>query len=182
MEMEELKFTVASKRDAIRRGDMGAVEALEKEEERIRRELAKDKAAAIRQAGELASQEKYRSGSLGVEAQKAAAARDQNTFNQAMTAANLEAERVRSDLRRRAESMLDKDLNAKIKANPNYIDEQVEAARNRILRQYGMDALPGMTATAPSGPGVAVKLPNGKTMYFPNEEAANQFRQAAGIK
>lgn len=42
MEMEELKFTVASKRDAIRRGDMKEAEALEAKEKDLKRDMMKN--------------------------------------------------------------------------------------------------------------------------------------------
>jgi hypothetical protein len=181
MEMEDLKFTVAAKRDAIRRGDMTAAEAFEAQEKKLRQDLAKIRSDIKLKQGELGSLEEYRRRSGDIESAKLVESRDLNNFNRAMTAANLEAERVRSDLRKRAEGMMDKGLNEKIKANPNYIEEQVEAARNRILRGYGVGSLPAADTQAAGG-NVEVKLPNGRSMYFPNQQAADQFKREAGIR
>jgi hypothetical protein len=182
MEMEELKFTVAAKRDAIRRGDMTAAEALEAQEKKLRQDLAKLRFEGIMKQGELGSLEEYRRRSGDIEAARLAQGRDTDNFNRAMTAANLEAERVRNDLRKRAESMMDKGLNAKIKANPNYIDEQVEAARNKIMQDYGFGSRSAQTSPPAAGGNVEVKLPNGKSLYFPNQQAADQFKREAGIR
>jgi len=179
MEMDDLKFTLAAKRDAIRRGDKAAAEALEKSEAEQRRDLAKTQADLTVKLGELASREKFQTASVDVESQKAGVMQSDALLNRAITAANLEAERVRRDLRSRAESMIDKDLIAKIKANPNYIEEQVEAARERVFARFN---IPGL-APQSSGGGVTVKLPepDGRTVTFPDQAAAAKFKKDAGI-
>jgi hypothetical protein len=183
LEMEELKFTVAAKRDAIRRGDLGTAEALEKEERRLRQDVAKDRAQGILKQAEIESLDRYRTGSLGIEGRKASAMEKSNTFNQAVQQANAEADRIRKGLEKRLESGMDSELRKRVKENPGYIEEQAEAARNRVLGGYGFGALPGGAAPAPSaGGGVPVRLPDGRTMYFPNQQAADQFKSAAGIR
>ena len=151
MEMDDLKFTLAAKRDAIRRGDKAAAEALEKSEAQQRQDIAKTQAELGLRQGELASQEKYRTSSVAVEGQKVGAMRDDTNLNRAIQESNLEANRVREFLRKRAESMTDKDLLAKIKANPNYIEEQAEAARGSVMRRFGFSGMPAETPSTGGG-------------------------------
>ena len=179
MEMEDLKFTVAAKRDAIRRGDKTAAEALEAKENEQRINIAKTQAELGLRQGELASQEKYRTTAAGTEARKVATDTETLNFNKAMTLANAEAQNIRENLRRRSESMMDKGLNEKIKANPNYIEEQAEAARNRILARFGYAGMPSSTESQAGG--VTVKLPDGRTATFPDQAAADKFKKDAGI-
>jgi len=76
--------------------------------------------------------------------------RDFNEFNKAMTLANSAEQNIRSSLSRQAENPLSPVYKA-IKANPNYIDEQAAAARNRVLKDFNL-TVPSMDAgAAPSG-------------------------------
>ena len=53
------------------------------------------------------------------------------------------------------------------------------------LKKYGtnvVDQIPGQSRSAPAPAGNSVTLPDGRIKTFPNAEAANQFKKAAGIK
>ena len=55
------------------------------------------------------------------------------------------------------------------------------AGGDRIARLKAALAAPGAPAAPSAGP-VTVKVPNGKTYTFPNQEAADKFKREAGIK
>jgi hypothetical protein len=76
--------------------------------------------------------------------------RDFNEFNKAMTLANSAEQNIRSSLSRQAENPLSPVYKA-IKANPNYIDEQAAAARNRVLKDFNL-TVPSMDAGAAPPP------------------------------
>ena len=56
MEMEELKFATAAKRDAIRRGDLGEAERIGLKEEELKRDMLKNQADLIRGQAQLETQ------------------------------------------------------------------------------------------------------------------------------
>lgn len=56
MEMEELKFATAAKRDAVRRGDLGEAERLRTKEEELKRDMLKNQADLIRGQAQLETQ------------------------------------------------------------------------------------------------------------------------------
>jgi hypothetical protein len=98
---------------------------------------------------------------LAIEASRASTNRESNRltrefndFNKAMTLANSAEQNVRSSLSKQAENPLSPVYKA-IKTNPNYIDEQAAAARNRVLRDFKL-TVPSMDAGAAPSAGKAV--------------------------
>lgn len=94
---------------------------------------------------------------LAIEASRASTTRetnrltsDFNEFNKAMTLANSAEQNVRSSLIKEAENPSSAVFKA-IKANPNYINEQAAAARNRVLRDFKL-TVPSMDAGAAPPP------------------------------
>jgi hypothetical protein len=54
------------------------------------------------------------------------------------------------------------------------------ASRSRV--KPDVNQIPGQNRPAPAATGTSVTLPDGRVKTFPNAEAANQFKKAAGIK
>lgn len=53
-----------------------------------------------------------------------------------------------------------------------------------VLKKYGIsavDQIPGQSRAAPTATGTSVTLPDGRVKTFPNAEAANKFKKAAGL-
>jgi hypothetical protein len=53
-----------------------------------------------------------------------------------------------------------------------------------VLKKYGVsavDQIPGQSRAAPTATGNSVTLPDGRVKTFPNAEAANKFKKAAGL-
>ena len=53
-----------------------------------------------------------------------------------------------------------------------------------VLKKYGtnvVDQIPGQSRAAPTATGTSVTLPDGRVKTFPNAEAANKFKKAAGL-
>lgn len=53
---------------------------------------------------------------------------------------------------------------------------------NRSRAKPDVNQIPGQNRPAPAATGTSVTLPDGRVKTFPNAEAANQFKKAAGIK
>jgi hypothetical protein len=48
-------------------------------------------------------------------------------------------------------------------------------------QKSGVDQIPGQNRPATAAPSNSVTLPDGRVKTFPNAEAANQFKKAAGL-
>lgn len=87
---------------------------------------------------------------LAIEASRAGTTRETNNLNKALTLANTAEQNIRTSLAKQAENPMSPTFKA-LKANPNYIEEQAQAARNRVLRDLGL-SVPSMTTGVPSAP------------------------------
>lgn len=85
---------------------------------------------------------------LSVEGSRAATARESTQLTRALTLANTAEQNKRTSLAKQSEDPRSPVYKA-LKTNPNYIEEQAAAARNRILRDYGL-SLPSMTEESSS--------------------------------
>jgi hypothetical protein len=148
LEMEELRYLNAAKRDALRRGDLAGAEAIETQEKNLAKDMAKTQFEAKIKQGELASTAEYRRRSGDIEERRLTETGENARYDRAVVEANREAERVRKDLRDRLESGMDKALRDAVKKNPNYIEEQVEAARIAAMRRFNFAAPSGGAAPA----------------------------------